>query len=87
MTFRERADGVRPRPTEPYTDEVNQDCLDSIALAIEDAVKEKSEQICTYIEEQNSMVNTLWGEKTETGRHDAFVRDITKAIREGKPHG
>ncbi len=75
MRAREWADRVRPRPTEPYTDEVNQDCLDSIALAIEDAVKEERE-VCTKIVEKQLRAVSL------NGGNDAATYWLTRAIAE-----
>lgn len=83
MTAKDRVEELVKIGSMEYNTEAKAD----IKLQINEAVLEKAEQICTFIEEQNAMVNTLWGEKTEPGRHDAFVRDIVKAIREGKPNG
>lgn len=44
---------------------------------IKDAILEEREACAKLLEDQNVMVNQLLGEH----RHDAFVRDVTKAIR------
>lgn len=58
--------------------------VESVTVAFEDALVQQREACARFIEDQNRMVNILLGEKTEPGRHDAFVSDICKAIRDGK---